>query len=105
MLGSSGNAPLDGSNLATISLAQLPAEALETLQLVAQGGPFPYPQDGTIFRNRENRLPNMATGYYREHTVASAGIIGRGARRIITGKSGEVYYTDDHYQTFQKVIE
>ena len=28
----------------------------------------------------------------------------RGARRIITGRAGERYYTDDHYASF-RVIE
>ncbi|MFN8539460.1 MAG: ribonuclease domain-containing protein [Thermomicrobiales bacterium] len=28
----------------------------------------------------------------------------RGERRIISGQSGELYYTDDHYESFKRVI-
>lgn len=28
----------------------------------------------------------------------------RGARRIVTGRGGEIYWTDDHYETFREVI-
>ncbi|MET0218795.1 MAG: ribonuclease domain-containing protein, partial [Burkholderiales bacterium] len=29
----------------------------------------------------------------------------RGARRIIAGDSGELYYSDDHYRSFRRIIE
>ena len=29
----------------------------------------------------------------------------RGARRIITGSSGEKYWTDDHYASFSRIRE
>ena len=29
----------------------------------------------------------------------------RGARRLVIGNAGEIYYTDDHYLTFQKISE
>ena len=35
----------------------LPPEAIETLAIIRRGGPFPYRKDGTIFHNRERRLP------------------------------------------------
>jgi len=28
---------------------------------------------------------------------------GRGARRIVIGKDGEQYYTEDHYQSFRRI--
>jgi filamentous hemagglutinin len=28
---------------------------------------------------------------------------GPGPQRIVTGKSGEAYYTHDHYDTFRKI--
>ncbi|MBK8255475.1 MAG: guanine-specific ribonuclease N1 and T1 [Polyangiaceae bacterium] len=73
-----------------------------TLDLIEQGGPFPYRQDGTVFQNRENKLPKKPRGYYHEYTVKTPGSRDRGARRIVQGKSAneETYYTDDHYQTF-----
>ena len=89
----------------TVAVADLPPEAKSTLTLIKQGGPFPYPKDGTVFGNREGRLPARARGYYREYTVKTPGSRDRGARRIISGASGEFYYTDDHYNTFRLIKE
>jgi ribonuclease T1 len=71
-----------------------------TLELVNAGGPFPYGKDGSEFSNREGRLPQQGSGYYREYTVATAGAPDRGARRLVAGRAGEIYYTRDHYRTF-----
>ena len=81
----------------------LPAEARHTLTLIARGGPFPHPQDGSVFGNREKRLPAKPRGYYREYTVDTPGLSHRGARRIITGGQPPemYYYTDDHYDSFR----
>jgi ribonuclease T1 len=87
----------------TIDVSQLPQEARDTLSLIKQGGPFPYPKDGTIFGNRERRLPAHPRGYYKEYTVKTPESRDRGARRIIAGADGEYYYTDDHYNTFKLI--
>lgn len=71
-----------------------------TWALIRSDGPFPYSKDGTEFRNREGRLPGKEAGYYREFTVETPGSPDRGARRLVTGRDGDVYYTRDHYQTF-----
>lgn len=83
--------------------AFLPPEAHETLRLIARGGPFPHPQDGSVFGNRERHLPGKPRGYYHEYTVDTPGLGHRGTRRIITGGQPPVvyYYTDDHYDTFR----
>ncbi len=44
-------------SLATISVAELPAQGAQTYGLIAQGGPFPYEKDGVVFGNRERLLP------------------------------------------------
>ena len=49
-----------------IDLAELPAEARETLKLIDAGGPFSYRRDGGVFQNRERRLPAPPRGHYRE---------------------------------------
>lgn len=87
----------------TVSIGQLPPQVKTTLDLIQQGGPFPYKKDGTIFSNREKRLPIAPTDYYREYTVPTPGISGRGARRLVTGQRTEVYYTQDHYRSFVRV--
>jgi guanyl-specific ribonuclease Sa len=94
---------LDGFQVVTP--ADLPPEAQDTLALIAQGGPFPYKQDGVVFQNREGYLPKKSSSYYHEYTVVTPGSSDRGARRIITGGKGEIYYTDDHYATFVRVIK
>ena len=71
-----------------------------TVTLLKAGGPFPSGKDGSEFSNREGRLPQEGAGYYREYTVETAGSPDRGARRIVSGRAGEIYYTRDHYQTF-----
>ncbi|MEG3790863.1 ribonuclease domain-containing protein [Lysobacter sp. CCNWLW3] len=82
----------------------LPAEADEVLARIARGGPHPYRQDGSIFQNRERRLPGRPRGYYREYTVETPGSDDRGARRIVTGGDppSEYYYSDDHYRSFRR---
>jgi ribonuclease T1 len=88
-----------------IPLDRLPPEARHTVSLIKAGGPFPYQRDGSVFRNREGLLPKRERGYYREYTVKTPGAKDRGARRIVVGKIGELYYTDDHYRSFRRIIE
>lgn len=88
----------------TIRASQLPPEARQTITLIEKGGPFPYRQDGVVFENREGLLPYKTSGYYHEYTVVTPGSPDRGARRIIAGTGGEMYYTDDHYASFKRII-
>lgn len=90
----------DTSSYEETPLGSLPPEATDTVELIEQDGPFPYPQDGTVFQNREDLLPDCASGYYHEYTVKTPGSPDRGARRIVTGDAGEHFYTDDHYASF-----
>ena len=91
--------------MTVITLDELPPEALDTLDLIEQDGPFPFERDGISFQNRERVLPQKPRGYYREYTVISPGESDRGARRIIAGENGERYYTDDHYDSFSWIVE
>jgi ribonuclease T1 len=87
----------------TVSASALPVEARAVLALIDQGGPFPYDRDGVVFENRERLLPDEPLGYYHEYTVPTPGSPDRGARRIITGTAGELYWTDDHYRSFERI--
>ncbi|MER7841707.1 ribonuclease [Streptomyces sp. NPDC096040] len=92
------------ASVGSICYSDLPSQAYDTLDLIASGGPFPYSQDGVVFRNQEGVLPSQASGYYHEYTVKTPGSSTRGARRIVTGKkTQEDYYTADHYVTFDLV--
>ncbi len=93
-----------------VALQKLPAEARTTDRLIRQGGPFPHAKDGTVFGNRERRLPAAARGYYREYTVNTPSARSRGARRIVCGGQQAVtpdacYYTDDHYTSFRRIVQ
>ena len=88
-----------------VAAAELPEQARQTIALVRKGGPFPYERDGIVFGNFEKLLPLKERGYYREYTVRTPGTKGRGARRIVAGRGGELYYTDDHYQSFRRIRE
>ena len=88
-----------------IAAAELPPQARATIELVRKGGHFPHERDGIVFGNFEKLLPMRERGYYREYTVRTPGQKSRGARRIVAGKGGELYYTEDHYRTFKRIKE
>jgi len=92
------------SGLPVVRVSSLPPEAQRTIQLIATGGPYPYRQDGITFSNREGILPQEVSGYYREYTVVTPGSVDRGARRVIAGRDGEEFYTDDHYASFREIV-
>lgn len=93
-----------GTTEPTLKISQLPDEARDTLKLIESNGPFPFDRDGIEFKNREGKLPYRPGGYYREYTVITPGERTRGARRIVTGANGERYYSDDHYQSFSRLV-
>lgn len=92
------------SDLPTMRVEQLPPEGIETLELIAAGGPFPYGKDGSTFQNREGILPDQPSGFYGEYTVITPGEDDRGARRIVAGDDGSRFYTADHYNSFREVV-
>lgn len=92
------------SGLPTVAVAALPAQARDTLVLIDRGGPYPYDRDGIVFSNNERILPQRSRGYYHEYTVPTPGSRDRGARRLVVGERGDVYYTDDHYASFRQVL-
>lgn len=92
------------SGLPFILYKELPPEAKETIRLIDNNGPFPFRQDDTTFQNREGILPARPRGWYREFTVVTPGLNHRGARRIVEGEDGLLFYTDDHYDSFREII-
>lgn len=88
----------------TISVDELPPEAIDTLLLIDSDGPYPYRKDGSTFQNREGRLPDRSGNHYREFTVETPGSPDRGARRIVAGGDGELYWTADHYDSFAQIV-
>jgi ribonuclease T1 len=98
-------APARVDGLPVIYVDELPREGRETLRLIERDGPFPYDKDGSVFQNREGILPSRPRGYYREYTVITPWENDRGARRIVAGERDELYYTDDHYDSFKRIME
>ena len=94
----------DSDGIPYVALRSLPREARQTVVLIDQGGPFPYAgKDGSTFGNFEGVLPRRSRGYYAEYTVPTPGASTRGARRIIAGDGGQLYWTADHYASFERI--
>jgi len=74
-----------------------------TLERIEQGKKLRFSHDGIVFENREGRLPKQPAGYYREYVHPTTGEEGPGPQRVVRGKSGETYYTADHYRSFQRL--
>ncbi len=95
---------------------------LQLLANIYYGKQLDFSKDGTVFSNKEGRLPKREFGFYREYTLLVPGrktgdgpepvnvggqqymcgaMIGvRGAERLVIGGGSLVYYTPDHYRTF-----
>ncbi len=56
---------------------------------------------GTYFGNYENKLPTKAGREYHECDIDTLGASSRGAKRIVYSNDGLIYYTGDHYETFE----
>lgn len=98
-------APTATATAAMAVQTDIPAKAMETLRYIRahNGDPPPGYVGGTIFQNRERRLP---PGQYKEYDVDPQGRGGRNAERlVIEQRSGQAYYTDDHYETFIPISE
>lgn len=94
----------DRDGIPYVDLADLPAQAADVMRQIDDGGPFAYAgKDGSTFGNREGLLPDRRHGYYAEYTVPTPGESDRGARRIIGGDRGERYWTEDHYESFERI--
>lgn len=110
--GSTPSAPAQAGTASALP-AFLPPEAAPVIARIQRGGRFVNRQDGSTFGNRERRLPLKERGYYREYTVPTPGSRNRGARRIVAGqgrvgdvaRSGEYYYTANHYRSFSRISE
>ena len=56
---------------------------------------------GSRFSNREGLLPKEQGRTYTECDIDTPGENSRGAKRIVFSNDGLVYYTDDHYESFE----
>lgn len=70
-----------------------------------EGGDLdPYAPDmcigGDRFGNYEGLLPD---GEYQECDIDTLNAKSRGAKRLVFNDEGDIYYTDDHYESFEKL--
>lgn len=56
---------------------------------------------GSRFRNLEGSLPKREGRIYRECDIDTLGASSRGAKRLVYSDDGLIYYTADHYKTFE----
>lgn len=56
---------------------------------------------GSRFGNYEGKLPKKSGRVYYECDIDTLGESSRGAKRIVYSNDGLVYYTSDHYVTFE----
>ena len=56
---------------------------------------------GDTFRNNEGQLPDAPGRKWTECDIDTLGKSSRGAKRIVFSNDGLIYYTEDHYETFE----
>ncbi len=56
---------------------------------------------GSRFGNYEGLLPEAEGRSYTECDIDTLGASSRGAKRIVFSNDGLIYYTDDHYESFE----
>ena len=65
----------------------------------------PYAPDkcigGSRFGNYEGLLPEADGRTYTEYDIDTLGADSRGAKRIVFSNDGLIYYTEDHYKSFE----
>ena len=58
---------------------------------------------GDSFGNREGLLPKANGRTWTECDIDTLGENSRGAKRLVFSNDGLIYYTDDHYESFEQV--
>ena len=84
------------------------AEARELGWVAEDGNLWDVTDRGSIggdrFQNREKLLPEAQGRIWYECDIDYQGGH-RGAKRIVYSNDGLIYYTDDHYESFEEIIE
>ena len=70
------------------------------------GSVEPYAGEGTAiggsrFGNYEGLLPKAEGRTYTECDIGTVGRSSRGAKRLVYSNDGLIYYTEDHYESFE----
>ncbi|WAX81082.1 ribonuclease domain-containing protein [Streptomyces sp. KMM 9044] len=98
-------APARADGMATFQEPDLPGQARRTPDLIATGGPFPHDQDGPVSGSFEGLPPQREHDCRHEYAAGTPGSPGHGAWRVVTGRDGGTYCTDDPHAPFRAVPE
>lgn len=60
-----------------------------------------YAIGGDVFQNREGLLPDVEGRIYYECDIDTNGYHSRGSRRIVFSNDGLIYYSHNHYESFE----
>lgn len=58
---------------------------------------------GDVYSNYEKKLETADGRIYYECDVDTLGALSRGAKRLVYSNDGLIYYTGDHYNTFERI--
>ena len=58
---------------------------------------------GDLFGNREGLLPEAKGRVYYECDIGTLGADSRGASRLVFSNDGLIYFTRDHYESFEQL--
>ncbi|WP_370408178.1 ribonuclease domain-containing protein [Tenacibaculum dicentrarchi] len=83
-------------------------EISKTIDRIKSNDKSAYAKDGTNYQNSHKVNPNSerlnTSNTYKEWTVKTPNIGGRGQRRIvINNQTKQAYYTHDHYNSFIEI--
>ncbi|MEU5363792.1 ribonuclease domain-containing protein [Streptomyces sp. NPDC005925] len=82
----------------------MPGEARGAREPVDTGGPFPYRRDGAVLGNAEKPPPDHEWATTGRTRCGRRAPTTAGPGRLVTGRGGEIYYTDDHHRSFRAVL-
>ena len=87
------------NEMASIGRGALPSHVQGVIEHLEGNGfksPMQNYKGGGLFENKEGYLPQQEKGHYQKwDTTPNQG--NRTAERLVTGKNGEMYYTNTHY--------
>lgn len=58
---------------------------------------------GDRFSNRKGLLPGASGRIWTECDIDTLGENSRGSKRVVYSNDGLIYYTDDHYESFERI--
>jgi len=101
-LNKAGDAAKEADKIKEIKFSELPESVQDTINKIESGK-----TEGLRlheFKNKYGDIPKKDSGYYTAYDTTKGRL---NDQRIITGKGGEKYYTDKHYEkgSFNKVID